>query len=123
MKGKKVFMLLVVSIFLMFSSFSLYSFDSKFATNITPLQAYHMLLNQPNTYLIDVRTRFEYQLIGHPMWIKNGKTYMAYNIPFMFLTREFAKKGETFNGNKKAPATRYQFVKNPDFIKVLKSKK
>lgn len=118
---KKRFFIMATTIFFCVSLVSsLFPFDSKLATNITPLQAYHMLVTQPNTYLVDVRTRFEYQLIGHPMWFKNGKMYMAYNVPFMFLTKEFAVKGQMFGKNKKAPATRYQFVKNKDFIKVLK---
>ncbi len=112
MKEKKIYFTLLIVLFL-FSSV-LYGYDSKFAQNITPLQAYHMLKTQPHTYLIDVRTRYEYQLIGHPL--------KAYNFPFMFLTNEFAKKGEHFANGKVAPKTRYQFVLNPDFIKELKKK-
>jgi rhodanese-related sulfurtransferase len=113
MKKMKLFLLTFLS--LMFLLSSLYGFDSKFAQNITPVQAYHLLKTQPNTYLVDVRTQYEYQLIGHP----NG----AYNFPFMFLTSEFAKKGEKFaNGKKTAPKTRYQFVLNRNFISELKKK-
>ena len=112
---KKIKFWLVFTILSLFVINSVYGFDSKFATNITPVQAYHMLKTVPNTYLIDVRTQYEYQLIGHP--------FGAYNFPFMFLTGEFAKKGEKFaNGKKVAPKTRYQFVLNPDFIKELKKK-
>ena len=119
---RRLKLLIFLTLFSLISSVSLQAFDSKLAKNITPVQAYHMLKNMDNVYLIDVRTRYEYQLLGHPMWKKHGKVYMAYNIPFMFLTNEFAKKGETYANGKIAPKTRYQFVLNPDFIKVLKSK-
>ena len=56
------------------------------------------------------------------MWVKNGKVFMAYNIPFMFLTKEFAAKGQKYGNGKIAKVTRYQFVPNPDFIKWLKKK-
>ena len=113
MKRIKMFMVAVLTVFFFVSSLN--AFDSKLATNITPVQAYHMLKTVPNTYLIDVRTQYEYQLIGHPKG--------AYNFPFMFLTSEFAVKGEKYaNGKKVAPKTRYQFVLNPDFIKELKKK-
>ena len=112
---KKVKLWLIFTVLSLFVVSSIYAYDSKYATNITPVQAYHMLKTIPNTYLIDVRTQYEYQLIGHP--------FGAYNFPFMFLTSEFAKKGEKFaNGKKVAPKTRYQFVLNPDFIKELKKK-
>ena len=119
---RRKFIILNVLLALLLLGSSLFAFNSKLAKNITPLQAYDMLVNQPNTYLIDVRSRHEYQLIGHPMWIKNGKVYMAYNIPFMFLTDEFAAKGQKYANGKVAKVTRYQFVPNPDFIKWLKKK-
>jgi len=57
-----------------------------------------MLNTVPNTYLIDVRTRAEYQLIGHPP--------MAYLFPYFFLTNKLAKKGESWtyqiNGKNKS---------------------
>ena len=56
--------------------------------DVTPLQAYDMLKkDQGNTFLVDVRTRHEYQDIGHP----NG----AYNIPYKFYTNNVGKKGYT----------------------------
>ena len=118
MKVKRLFMSILLAILLLGTS--LFGYNSKYAKNITPLQAYDMLIHQPNTYLIDVRSRYEYQLIGHPMWIKNGKVYMPYNIPFMFLTKEFAIKGQKYGNGKIAKVTRYQFVRNPDFVKWLK---
>ncbi len=51
--------------------------DAKLARNITALEAYDMLQKGgQSTYLVDVRTPEEYQLVGHPP--------MAYNIPFVF---------------------------------------
>ncbi len=121
MKRKNFILAGILLAFLLLANL-LNAYNSKFATNITPLQAYDMLLHKPNTYLIDVRSRYEYQLIGHPMWVKNGKVFMAYNIPFMFLTKEFAAKGQKYGNGKIAKVTRYQFVPNPDFIKWLKKK-
>jgi rhodanese-related sulfurtransferase len=112
MKRIKIFLAVLLTV--IFFGATLNAFDSKLATNITPAQAFHMLKTVPNTYLIDVRTQYEYQLIGHPIG--------AYNFPFMFLTPEFAVKGATYANGKKAPKTRYQFVKNPNFIKELKKK-
>lgn len=54
--------------------------------NITPQQAYEMMQKDPDhTFLVDVRTRYEYQDIGHPV--------NAYNIPFLFYTTKLGKKG------------------------------
>ncbi len=54
--------------------------------NVTPIQAYKMLQADPeHTFLVDVRTRYEYQDIGHPVG--------AYNIPWKFYTVDVGKKG------------------------------
>ena len=54
--------------------------------DLTPKQAYEMVQKDPgHTYIVDVRTRYEYQDIGHPTG--------AYNIPFKFYTTEVGKKG------------------------------
>ncbi len=82
--------------------------------NITPLEAYDMLMKDKNhTFLIDVRTRAEYQFLGHPP--------RAYNIPLLFLTTNFQIKGEEYGG-KIAKKTRYALVPNKDFVKVVESK-
>jgi rhodanese-related sulfurtransferase len=52
--------------------------------NILSIEAYDMLNTVPNTYLIDVRTRAEYQLIGHPP--------MAYLYPYFIWTGKLGKK-------------------------------
>jgi rhodanese-related sulfurtransferase len=54
---------------------------------VLSIEAYDMLNTVPDTYLVDVRTRAEYQFVGHPMG--------AYLFPYQFLTGEFGKTGET----------------------------
>ena len=51
------------------------------------IEAYDMLNTVPDTYLIDVRTRAEYQFVGHPI--------RAYLFPYMLFTGRFIKE----NGN------------------------
>jgi rhodanese-related sulfurtransferase len=68
--------------------------------NILSIEAYDMLNTVPDTYLIDVRTRPEYQYVGHP----NN----AYLFPYMFFTAGFAKVNEKYE---------YQLSqKNKDFV-------
>ncbi|NPA25106.1 MAG: hypothetical protein GXO34_04680 [Deltaproteobacteria bacterium] len=85
---------------------------AKLATNISPLQAWDMVQNNPKVYLIDVRTPAEYQFIGHAVG--------AYNIPFMFLSDKFIEKGRIFKG-KKMKKSRYQPYLNTDFMDYMKS--
>lgn len=64
------------------------------------IEAYDMLNTVPNTYLIDVRTRAEYQFVGHPI--------RAYLFPYMLFTGLFVKE----NGD-----SGYKLgQKNKDFI-------
>ena len=58
------------------------------AKKILSIEAYDMLNTVPDTYLIDVRTRAEYQFVGHPI--------KAYLFPYMFLTNNFAKQNESY---------------------------
>ncbi len=53
---------------------------------ILSIEAYDMLNTVPDTYLIDVRTRAEYQFVGHPV--------KAYLFPYQFMTNEFVKEKE-----------------------------
>lgn len=70
---------------------------------ILSIEAYDMLNTVPDTYLIDVRTRAEYQFVGHPVG--------AYLYPFMFLTNKLKKIDDVYG---------YQFnVKNHDFIEEI----
>lgn len=67
--------------------------------DITPGEAFKMVKKDPkHTFIVDVRTRFEYQVIGHPQG--------AYNIPFKFFTTKAGEKG-------------YSKAKNPNFGKDL----
>jgi rhodanese-related sulfurtransferase len=70
---------------------------------ILSIEAYDMLNTVPDTYLIDVRTRAEYQFVGHPI--------NAYLFPYMFMTQEFGKKDELYE---------YRFnVKNKSFVQEI----
>jgi rhodanese-related sulfurtransferase len=70
--------------------------------DILSIEAYDMLNTLPDTYLIDVRTRAEYQLIGHPP--------IAYLFPYMFMSDKLVKKGESWI---------YQFTKNNYFVEQI----
>lgn len=62
--------------------------------DLTPAEAYEMVKKDPShVFLVDCRTRAEYQFVGHP----EG----AYNIPVRFLTTKVGKKGyaEQVNAN------------------------
>lgn len=50
---------------------------------ILSIEAYDMLNTVPDTYLIDIRTRAEYQFVGHPK--------RAYLFPYMFFSNSFGK--------------------------------
>jgi rhodanese-related sulfurtransferase len=63
------------------------------------IEAFDMLNTLPDTYLIDVRSREEYQFVGHPL--------QAYNFPYMFFTTQFVKEGERQG---------YQLQKNKAFL-------
>ncbi|MCP4694446.1 MAG: sulfurtransferase [Desulfobacterales bacterium] len=70
--------------------------------NVTPVEAFKMIKKDPDhTFLVDCRTRAEYQFVGHP----EG----AYNIPYRFLTTDVGKKG-------------YKEAVNPNFGKDLLSR-
>jgi len=67
---------------------------------ILSIEAYDMLNTVPDTYIIDVRTRAEYQFVGHPVG--------ASLFPYMFLTKTFGKQEDQYA---------YQFnVENKDFV-------
>ena len=54
--------------------------------DILAIEAFDMLNAVPDTYLIDVRTRPEYQFVGHPP--------RAYLFPYFFFTNNIVKEGE-----------------------------
>ncbi len=71
--------------------------------HILSIEAYDMLNTVPDTYLIDVRTRAEYQFVGHP--------HNAYLLPFVFWTPTLKKQHD-----------RYEYAmnkKNKAFLKEL----
>jgi rhodanese-related sulfurtransferase len=54
--------------------------------DVTPKQAWQMVQKDPeHTFIVDVRTRVEYQDIGHPVG--------AYHIPYKFYTTQVGKRG------------------------------
>ena len=55
---------------------------------ILSIEAYDMLNTVPDTYLIDVRSRAEYQLVGRPI--------NAYLFPYMFWTPHLRKEGDRY---------------------------
>ncbi len=70
---------------------------------ILSIEAYDMLNTVPDTYLIDIRTRAEYQFVGHPI--------TAYHFPYMFMSTELVKKDGEYS---------YPFdVKNKAFIEEI----
>ena len=73
------------------------------AKKILSIEAFDMLNTVPDTYLIDVRTRAEYQFVGHP--------YKAYLFPYFFFTPNFVK-GEEASGY---PLT----ARNKDFVEEI----
>jgi rhodanese-related sulfurtransferase len=67
------------------------------------IEAYDMLNTVPSTYLIDVRTRAEYQFVGHPL--------KAYLFPYVFFTDNFAKEDDRYG---------YQLsAKNKSFVEQI----
>jgi rhodanese-related sulfurtransferase len=63
--------------------------------DLAPVQAHEMLVkDKEHTFLVDVRSQPEYELIGHP----EG----AYNIPIKFWSNKVGEKG-------------YEMVPNPNF--------
>lgn len=60
--------------------------EAQEAKKILSIEAFDMLNTVPDTYLIDVRTRPEYQLVGHPE--------KAYLFPYMFWSNTFVKGDE-----------------------------
>jgi len=103
---RKILLLILMMVFVLTSlSFGqqVYPIKGKHkGGDVTPVQAYKMLKADPeHTFLVDVRTRYEYQDIGHPIG--------AYNIPWKFYTTKVGKKG-------------YKKVLNKNFVKDLKAR-
>jgi len=73
--------------------------DSEEIQKILSIDAYDRLNTVPNTFLIDVRTKAEYQYVGHPT--------NAYLFPYMLLSEKLVKNGEAYE---------YQTSKNKNFL-------
>ena len=58
---------------------------------ILSIEAQDMLNTVPDTYLLDVRTRAEYQFVGHPVG--------AYLFPYLFYSNRLVRKGSTCSYN------------------------
>jgi rhodanese-related sulfurtransferase len=102
MKNNALFFvfLTVAVVFHFMTSASAFAQEPK---KILSIEAYDMLNTVPDTYLIDVRTRAEFQFVGHPI--------SAYLFPYMFMTTEFGKNGEEYG---------YRFnVKNKSFVEEI----
>ncbi|MBU4344969.1 MAG: hypothetical protein KKC73_06075 [Proteobacteria bacterium] len=103
---KKTLVLSIALVFVLsglaFAGFAYKVEKAHIGGDVTPSQAFEMIEKDPgHTFLIDVRTRPEYQLIGHPQG--------ACNIPLKFWTGKFGEK-------------EYENAANPDFGKDLLSR-
>ncbi len=80
-KGKIILSFIVSALFILSAiGGDIYAQEAK---RILSIEAYDMLNTVPDTYLIDVRTRSEYQFVGHP--------FKAYLFPYMIWSNNLAK--------------------------------
>ncbi len=111
---RKIFLIMLAGL-LLWPAFALAAKKTQQAQTVSVLEAAQMLAAEPkNTFLVDVRTRAEYALQGHPP--------RAYNVPWRLGTSDFQVKGGPYAGGK-APMTGYQLSPkpNPGFVGVVKS--
>ena len=103
MKQKIVFTLIVIAAAsLLAVSMSGSNAHSQEIKRILSIEAYDYLNTLPDTYLIDVRTKAEYEYLGHP----NN----AYLYPYMLLTDKLIKNGDKYA---------YKTMKNKDFLSEI----
>ncbi len=99
---KKILTIVSMIFILISTAYAGYAYKSNkdhLGGDLTPTQAFKMQEKDPgHTFLVDCRTRAEFQYVGHPD--------NAYNIPLRFLSAKPGKKG-------------YIEVNNPDFAKDL----
>ncbi|WP_321495297.1 rhodanese-like domain-containing protein [uncultured Desulfobacter sp.] len=69
--------------------------------DVTPSQAYKMAMEDQHVFIVDVRTRPEYVLVGHPT--------IAYHVPVKFWTGKHTSKG-------------YGMIPNENFAQDLKNR-
>ncbi|MFC1839704.1 rhodanese-like domain-containing protein [Thermodesulfobacteriota bacterium] len=101
---KSILPLLIAGLLIFLAPLSVvYGQESKKPKKILCVEAYDRLNTVPDTFLIDVRTRAEYQYTGHPI--------NAYLFPYMFFTAKLAKTDDKYE---------YQLSqKNKDFIEEI----
>ena len=103
---KGIFFLILSGCLIISFASGLYAQEAKNEKNPKPLlsiEAYDHLQTMPDTFLIDVRTRAEYQFTGHAIH--------AYLFPYMFMTSKLVKADDGYE---------YQFnQKNKDFIEEI----
>lgn len=87
-KTFRILFLLLIACFTAFFMLSGHALAQE-AKKILSIEAYDLLNTVPDTYLIDVRTRAEYQFIGHP--------FKAYLFPYMFFNTSLGKVEEEYN--------------------------
>ncbi len=98
---RKYVSVLILSLFFFASLGTSFGEEPK---KILSIEAYDMLNTVPDTFIIDVRTRAEYQFVGHPVG--------AYLFPYMFLSNEFQEEDDT---------CRYRYdIKNSKFVDEIK---
>jgi len=101
-KGLTIFTGLLIVLFAVAMAYGGYAYKTNkehLGGDVSPTEAFQMLKKDPeHTFLVDCRTRAEYQYVGHPQG--------AYNIPIRFLSTGVGKKG-------------YKEIENPDFGQAL----
>ena len=103
---KHVFLLTVPLFLLILFTSGIYAQEAKkVKEHIFSIDAYNRLKTISNTFLIDVRTRAEYQFIGHP---EDANLF-----PYMFMTDKLEKVGDGYE---------YQYQKNEAFVEEISKK-
>lgn len=85
---------IVISIMVLFLSVKL-SFSGAELKGINSKEAYKMVMgNSSNTFIVDVRTRAEYEFVGHPDLPNGVPNIPLYFYPTWTLNKDFVKKVE-----------------------------
>jgi rhodanese-related sulfurtransferase len=93
-------LLIIAGLIIRFSPDRLFAQEASVVKKILSIDAYDRLKTWPDTFLIDIRTREEYQFTGHP---EN-----AYLFPYMMMTGKLIKADDRYE---------YQYnLKNTDFL-------
>ena len=111
----KVFAAAVAVCILLAAPWAAFAKNGGTVHTISALKAQDLRRNgTKNVFVIDVRTRAEYWLVGH--------LPQAYNVPWRFQTNNFAVKDQPYH-EQKASFTGYQLnpEPNPDFLSVVQS--